>query len=75
MTNVSLLKDTIDKKGVRYSFLAERLDMSRQALYNKLSNGSDFKAWQMFVLVDILHLSNEESRAIFFANEVDKMPT
>ena len=71
MTNGTLLRDKIDGSGIKYAFLAEKLGMSRQALSQKLASGGDFKAWQMLLIADILHLSDEDARAIFYPQDVD----
>lgn len=75
MTNVALLKETIKKKGMLFSFIANELGMTEQVFSNKLSNGTDFKAWQMFKISDLLQLTGDEARAIFFAQNVDREST
>lgn len=71
MTNTALLKEKISNAGIKLSFIAEKLGMSRQGFDRKLKDGSDFKAYQMFIIVDILHLSDDEATAIFYAKDVD----
>jgi DNA-binding phage protein len=70
MTNTALLREKIDNAGIKLSFIAKKLGMSRQYLDKKLKDGSDFKAYQMIILVDILHLSDDEATAIFYAESV-----
>ena len=71
MTNTDLLKQKIEESGVKYAFIADKLGMSRQGLSQKIAQNGDFKAWQMLSIVDILHLSDDEARDIFYAQNVD----
>lgn len=75
MTNVKLLKEKILASGVKFSFIAEKIGMTRQGLCKKFDDGTDFKAWQMIVISDILHLTDDQEREIFFADDVDKKST
>lgn len=75
MTNSELLREKITGMGIKYTFVAEVLGMTRQALDRKLKDGSDFKAYQMIILKDMLRLTDEEARDIFFAMNVDKKST
>lgn len=71
MTNSELLREKITGMGIKYTFVAEVLGMTKQALDRKLKDGSDFKAYQMIILKDMLRLSDKEARDIFFAMNVD----
>ena len=75
MTDTEKLKKTIEEKGIRISFIVDKLGISPQAFYRKLQDRTDFKAGQMFTIVDILNLTDEEAREIFFAPDVEEMPT
>lgn len=66
MTDSKRLIQIIEESGVRKGFIADKLGISRTALDNKLKKGVDFKAQEMFVLMDILHLTQDEAREIFF---------
>lgn len=73
MTDTKLLKQIIIESGVKFAFIAEKLGISNQALFNKFkSEFVDFKCSQVKVLVDVLHLNDEQAKAIFFAKDVDK---
>ena len=65
MTNTTLLRLKIESMGIKLTFVAERLGITKQALDRKLKDGSDFKAYQMIILKDMLRLSNKEARDIF----------
>lgn len=65
------LKKRIDDAGVKYSWLAKRMGITRAALYKKLAGVHEFKASEIGVLIDVLHLSPKEQHAYFFANDSD----
>ena len=71
MTDTKRLKDKIKKSGIKYTFIAGKLGISKQSLFRKLEDGTDFKVSQMFILKDILRLSAKEAREIFFAEDVE----
>ena len=54
MTNTVLLREKIESMGIKLTFVAERLGLSKQALDRKLKDGSDFKAYQMIILKDMI---------------------
>ena len=72
MTDGELLREKIKNAGIKLTFVAESLGISKQALDRKLRDGADFKAYQMIILKDMLRLTNKEARDIFFAKNVDK---
>lgn len=68
MTNTQLLKDIIDKSGLKYGFIAKELGLSRYGLKKKIENESSFKAEEIQKLCIILHIdSYDEREKIFFA--------
>lgn len=71
MTDTKKLREAIKGRGVSFAFIAEKIGMSRQGFCKKLEDNSDFKAYQMFIIKDLLRLTNEEARDIFFKPEVD----
>ena len=75
MTDTILLRRKIESMGIKLVFVAERLGITKQALDRKLKDGSDFKAYQMIILKDMLRLSNKEAREIFFAKDVEELST
>lgn len=75
MTDTVALREKIKSMGIKLTFVADTLGMTKQALDRKLKDGSDFKAYQMIILKDLLHLTNKEARDIFFAKDVDKIST
>lgn len=65
MTDTERLKAEIKSRGLKLSFIAEKLGLTRQALTKRFREKTDFKAWEMFIISDALNLTNEEQRAIF----------
>ena len=70
MTNTELLKKTINESGMTIVFLADKLDISREAFYMKLNGKTEFKASEIFSLRRLLGLSSRQTEAIFFCTKV-----
>lgn len=70
MTNTELLKKTITESGITIVFLADKLDISREAFYMKLNGKTEFKASEIFTLRRLLGLSSKQTEAIFFCAKV-----
>jgi len=75
MTNTEMLKDFIEKSGYRIQFLCDQLGITRQGLYNKINGKTEFNASEISILTELLKLTAEQQRAIFFAQFVDKQST
>ena len=73
MCNKSLLQQKIEQSGLKAKFIAEKCGMSYQTFLNKMNNlpGSEFKATEMMTIKMLLHLTDEEFNAIFFAEKVE----
>jgi plasmid maintenance system antidote protein VapI len=67
MTNTALLEQAINDSGLKKSFLAEKLGISRQSLTSLLNGQTEFKASQIHALTALLGLTAERRDAIFFA--------
>lgn len=72
LTNTALLEETIKNKGIKNSFLADRLGISAQGFLNKLHGKTEFKSSEMGEIATILNLGQAEFFAIFFSTVVDK---
>lgn len=68
MTNTQLLKDKIRESGVSITFLAEKCGISRNYLYQKMDGAVEFNQSEIKTFQDVLHLTQRERNAIFFAN-------
>ena len=69
MTNTVMLRDKIESLGMSISFVAQKLGISREGLYKKLNNETEFKASEIVNLKELLRLSDTERDNIFFENK------
>lgn len=67
MTNKELLTDEIAKSGLKITFIASKLGITREGFYKKINNETEFKASEVARLQEILNLSNRKRDEIFFA--------
>ena len=68
MTNVLALRDELNRSGISVSFIARKMGLSREGLYNKLNNQTEFKASEIVALSEILNLPRDKRDEIFFAS-------
>jgi len=61
------LKQKIDERGLKIRYIAEKLGISHEAMYNKVKGKSEFKVSEVAALAKILKLSDRDIRSIFFA--------
>lgn len=71
MTDSKALSKAIENSGLKLTFIANKLELSREGFYKKLNNQTEFKASEIVKLQDILNLSNKERDKIFFTNKVE----
>lgn len=70
--NFEELEHLIRESGKTKTFIATKLGISIQALYNKLNGKSDFTRSEVEVLCNELHISSlEQKEHVFFNTEVD----
>lgn len=69
MTNTALLTAAIEKSGLKKGWIAEQLNITRNALAMKIANQSEFKASEVTRLAQILSLSKRERDIIFLSKE------
>ena len=67
------LKKVIEEQGIKMSFLAEKMGISRQSLYLKLKGDREFDQGEILSLKNTLHLSDKEFLTIFFGKTVDNL--
>ena len=71
MTNTDLLKEVIEKSGLKLGYLADKCGITRQALSNKITNRNIFTAEEIAVLCQELKINSlTEKERIFFAKQV-----
>lgn len=66
MTDTLRLKELIAKRGIKLSWVARYLGLSRNGLFLKMSNASEFKASEIAKLQQLLRLTDAETGQIFF---------
>lgn len=72
MTNTNLLRQKIDESGLKLQFIADRLGISRFALYQKLENQTEFRVSEVATLCKLLGIKTmTERERIFFADKVE----
>lgn len=68
MTDSEALNKVIENSGLKLTFIARALKLSREGFYKKLNNQTEFKASEIVKMQEILNLSNEQRDKIFFVN-------
>lgn len=67
MTNGKLLKEIAKAKQITLQELADALGLTRQGLSKKIENRSEFRVSEVSKISDLLGLSEQQRREIFFA--------
>lgn len=60
MTNTELFQNKVKEIGVTYTFIASKLGITGEALYNKINNETEFKAYEIATCSRVLQLSSKE---------------
>lgn len=72
MVNTNLLNQRIEDSGMKRTFIAKELNMTRQSLFSKINNHSEFMSSEVQRLCELLGIKTlTEKEAIFFAKSVD----
>lgn len=66
MVNLVELNKIIDDKKISKSFIARELNISRQALNNKLKGKSPINVDECFMISHLLLMTDEKRNLIFF---------
>lgn len=75
MTNIELLDKAIDNSGLKITYIAKQLGITREGLYKKLKGETEFKASEIIAVQKLLNLSNAMRDKIFFAKKVELKST
>lgn len=67
MTNGKMLKEIAKAKHITLQSIADAIGVSRQGLFKKIENRSEFKASEVMRISELLDLSEEQKKQIFFA--------
>lgn len=65
LINSELLDAKIEESGLRISFIIEKLGISGTAFYKKKNGEIPFRAAEIYVLRDLLRLSDADVESIF----------
>jgi len=68
MPNTQLLDERIEQSGLKVGFITEKLGLSRNGFDKKKKGKTPFRAAEIYVLCDLLKLSDEDKQDIFFAD-------
>lgn len=71
VTNTALLKKIINESGLKYDYIAEKIGISRQSLWMKINDNSEFKASEIQKLCSVLNIQRDKRDSIFFLSSVD----
>lgn len=70
MTNGKMLKAVIEESGVSITFLADKLECSRNRIY-AIINGADCTASEIAGLSKLLHMTRKQRDDIFLSMNVN----
>lgn len=73
MPNIELLKEKISDSGITMVALANKSDILRETLYNRLAGVGEFTATEIVGLTEALNLSKAEREKIFFSKGSSKL--
>ena len=68
--DTALLDKAIEKSGLRSSYIAEKLGISRQAYNKKRTGKTAFRQSEVYVMCDLLRLNETEGSNIFFPEKL-----
>ncbi len=71
MTDSTLLNEEIVDSGITITAIARKLGITREGLYKKINNETEFKASEILSMQKILNLTNKKRDSIFFSNKVE----
>lgn len=66
--NCSMLREKISDSGMTITSIADKIEITRESLYNKMNGKTDFTAREISSLTKLLRLSRTERDKIFFDN-------
>jgi DNA-binding XRE family transcriptional regulator len=73
MTNTTLLEELINNSGLKRSYIAKKLGISRQALHKKIIGGAQFVGPEIKIMCELLKLETwAQIKPVFFAGDVSK---
>lgn len=70
MIDYRKLQAKVRESGLKGSYIANKMGMSRQVFSNRLHGKTEFKLSEIFKLCNILGIGQADRDVIFFANTV-----
>ena len=70
MVNTQLLDSRIEQSGLRIGYIVEQLGLSRNGFDKKRKGKTPFRTAEIYVLTDLLKLTDDDKANIFFAQQV-----
>lgn len=71
MTDTQLLREYIERSGLKRVFVAKKIGLTYQGYLNKESGKSEFTQSEIQGLCELLNISKRDRDRIFFARFVD----
>lgn len=71
MTDTQLLREYIERSGLKRVFVANKIGLTYQGYLNKESGKSEFTQSEIQGLCELLNISKRDRDRIFFAKFVD----
>ena len=72
MVDVVELRQRIDDSGYKLQHIAEQCGLTYQGFLPKLKGEREFTVRESWILKALLHLTDEDWKAIFFSQEADQ---
>lgn len=73
MTDSTLLNEEIVNSGITITAIARKLGITREGLYKKINNETEFKASEILSMQKILNLTNKKRDSIFLQTKLNKI--
>lgn len=73
MTDSTLLNEEIVDSGITITAIARKLGITREGLYKKINNETEFKASEILSMQRILNLTNKKRDSIFLQTKLNKI--
>lgn len=71
MTNTELLRNIIKESGLKYKFIANKLELSAYGLQKKIDNATEFRTSEISALCKILNIDSKMMWKIFFNEKIN----
>ena len=69
MVNTELLNEKIEQSGLKPQFIIETLGITPNSFYRKKNNQIPMKAAEIYVLCDLLKITDSDEKAKIFYSE------